>query len=1119
MTDVTLTPLTATAGVVVDVQLASEPPYFNANTRIPGSGVFNVSMPEHSAPNIVIAAAGVVTARHKDPWQVPNLRYALDVTSPGCASSSASGVPYASIFSVDAISGALSLAPFAPDLSFNAQPVFRMCLRATDNMSRADVAQVSVAIEDINEPAVWRGVSTDAAGMALVPSLTVDELAAVGTIIGFLQATDADRSPRWGARKFALLPTDDARFFAVDADSGAVSVGALGLNAWDQRRFLLNVTVQDTDPLAPIVVPFAFSAIVAQASRLRLASIAVPSGTAAGTAVNVSSSPFAATHVNMGVLITTRGGAPVWLAGSFLGPTSRRLTNDGRTLADVAVRATYGPTGLEYAASGCAVIQASTLIECAGTAEGVGASHVWNVSLSYAGGPWWWAPVNAAVLSGYLPPRVVSVIRTGAPAVFAANEVATTGGNTVDVACGDCGPSLAGNRVTLDYGRRAGEYAAAAPCFWLASQSLVRCTLSPGIGGPSLLWRLTVGAQTSSVFSGSLVHYAPPTISSVAMSTLSGLLSTAGGDVDGIVVAGTSFGPAGTTDIVLQYSMSASNPAYTMHSAIACRSTSHTRIVCTSAPGVGFALRVRVTVGGQVSGMTGQGGGGGALVGQVLSYTPPALTGISGFGASNADTLGGQTVVLSGRNFGPVTQLNSVGRPVSAVMAPSAFYGPPVLAANLPYAAANCFVSVADTQAICTTVEGVGAGLVWRIVLGEQPSPTVANLTTSYHPPIVTSYSGAYGVEVSSMQTFGGEVVFVNGRHFGPVGTPVDSALYSAASGTVFTAENCSVIRAHDLVQCNTAVGAGAGLLWRLTIGRQVSVAPTTAYGVPIIDSINGPGAADASTDGGELVILTGRYFSVQQFLEGVTYGVSGTEYTATDCRVTANHTEIRCLTAPGTGRKLSWMVRVQGQTSTRSGITTSYEAPVITSITPVSGATDGNFRAIISGTGFAFAFKAAAAVVRWNAVGSPQPSGAAIAAHYASVYAGGTGEPGVVRWMAQLPAVQPIKANRSFEITVPEGFGANREVFVVVDGVPSNIASVSPKLSSVMTCCKLGPRRCCRWTAASGCSALKPGHPYRSASSHTTALLRHPCHLDFVSCSSHMRHPPLQTWRPTGKM
>lgn len=1035
VTDVTLTPLSASAGIIVDVDLASEPPYFNPDTRVPGSGVFNVSTPEHSLPGTVIAAGGLLAARHKDPWQVPNLRYAIDTAAPGCPSASLAGVPYSSIFVVNTLTAALSLAPAAPDLTFNAQPLFRVCLRATDNMSRSDVALVNVAIADVNDPAEWSGVSTDAAGASIVGSLSVAELAPVGTSIGYLQATDVDRSPRWGARKYSLVLTADARFFAVNADSGALTVGSAGMDAWDQPRFLLNVTVQDTDPLAPLVVPFAFAVNVVQANRLQIGGIAVPSGTPAVTGVNVSSSPYAATHAGMGVLLTARGGAPVWLTGAFLGPTARRLANEGRTLANIAVRASYGPTGVEYTASGCAVIAANTLIACTSTAEGMGISHVWNVSLSYAGGPWWWAPVAGSVMSGYLPPRVLGVIKTGAAATFAANEVATTGGDTVDVACDDCGPAVAGNRVTLDYGRRAGEYNAAGPCTWVTSQSLIRCTLSPGIGGPSLLWRVTVGSQTSWAFNNSLVHYAPPAIATVAASTPNGLLSTAGGDVDGIVLTGASFGPAGTTDITVEYSMNVSNAAYMIYTAVACRSTSHTRIVCTSAAGVGRALRVRVAVGGQLSML--------ALPAQTLAYTPPLINGVSGLGAVNADTVGGQTIILSGRNFGPATQLNSFGRPMSVVMAPTAFYGRPELAPNLPYAAANCFVSVADTQAICTTIEGVGAGLVWRVVLGEQSSPVFTNQTTSYHPPIVASYSGGYMTDVGRLQTYGGEIVFVQGRHFGPLGTPIDNAYYSAANGTVFYAQNCSVIRAHDLVQCNSVVGAGSGLLWRLTIGRQISVAPTTAYGVPVIDSIAGPGAADASTDGGDLVILTGRFFSVHRFLEAVTYGASGSEYAAADCRVTIDHTEIRCYTVPGTGRKLAWMVRVQGQTSAPSDATTSYAAPVITDVTPMAGLTDGSYRVLLSGTGFALAYKAAVARVRWNALGSPQPSGAAIAAHYASVYAGGAGDASAGKWIAELPVLQPIKSNRSLEITVPEGFGASREVILVVDGVPSNIASV----------------------------------------------------------------------------
>ena len=77
--------------------------------------------------------------------------------------------------------------------------------------------------------------------------------------------------------------------------------------------------------------------------------------------------------------------------------------------------------------------------------------------------------------------------------------------------------------------------------------------------------------------------------------------------------------------------------------------------------------------------------------------------------------------------------------------------------------------------------------------------------------------------------------------------------------------------------------------------------------------SLSGPGAANASTYGGQAVTITGRNFGPLRgasasgnasFLEAVTYGPGGTEYEAAGCAVTAAHTEVRH-TARGTSCSL----------------------------------------------------------------------------------------------------------------------------------------------------------------------------------------------------------------------
>ena len=144
---------------------------------------------------------------------------------------------------------------------------------------------------------------------------------------------------------------------------------------------------------------------------------------------------------------------------------------------------------------------------------------------------------------------------------------------------------------------------------------------------------------------------------------------------------------------------------------------------------------------------------------------------------------------------------------------------------------------------------------------------------------------------------------------------------------------------------------------------------PLVRYGRPKIDSITKVEAGDDTTDmstlGGEEITITGTNFGPdplgdvtqspitdQPFLESVTYGPNGLEYTATNCRVTVDSIEIKCNTVPGVGKELEWIVGVEGQRSD-SFEYSSYQPPKITSMEPTHGPTEGGSQIVIKGEGF----------------------------------------------------------------------------------------------------------------------------------------------------------------------
>ena len=297
------------------------------------------------------------------------------------------------------------------------------------------------------------------------------------------------------------------------------------------------------------------------------------------------------------------------------------------------------------------------------------------------------------------------------------------------------------------------------------------------------------------------------------------------------------------------YTARASDPLYPSYTAGGCTVTvAHVLITCFAAPGVGSALAVRVTVGGQASPAS--------LA--TLRYRSPVVAGLSGLGAVNAPTTGGTSIVLSGNFFGPLTPLGPDGLPAAGALSvgitlPLVQYSrnadslPSPTGRRLGGSAApvmqalNCFVSVDDVQIICTTAPGVGAGLVWAVTIGAQSS-AASNATSSYAPPSVSDYAGPGAV---GADTVGSQAVVIGGQNFGPLGTIPDSATYGGPNSTEFTATGCSVTTAHLTITCLTAPGAGASLKWFVTVGGQASVYPTTSYAVPLITGLSGPGALD----------------------------------------------------------------------------------------------------------------------------------------------------------------------------------------------------------------------------------------------------------------------------------
>ncbi len=194
------------------------------------------------------------------------------------------------------------------------------------------------------------------------------------------------------------------------------------------------------------------------------------------------------------------------------------------------------------------------------------------------------------------------------------------------------------------------------------------------------------------------------------------------------------------------------------------------------------------------------------------------------------------------------------------------------------------------------------------------------------------------GVSARRLNGAGGDVISVTGSRLGDpsvelVVLVLQNAVYS------FRSPPCVAVVVFAELQCISPAGVGSGFHVGVEVdGVLSSWFPTTlSYDVPQVFEFLGAGATDGETAGEQVVVLYGRNFGATFMdplpLQSVVYSPLGLPYvyTAADCAITLNHTEITCRTVPGVGERLLWTVAVAEQESTNPR--TRYARPVISHI------------------------------------------------------------------------------------------------------------------------------------------------------------------------------------------
>ena len=118
-------------------------------------------------------------------------------------------------------------------LDHEQQAEHELLLLATDTAGNPDSAMVRLIVEDKNEPSVFQRVErADGSVLPEGAALEVRELAAGGTVVGRMIATDED-SGAWGRMQFSLdADASSSSFFAVDG-SGVLRLAAGARLDWE----------------------------------------------------------------------------------------------------------------------------------------------------------------------------------------------------------------------------------------------------------------------------------------------------------------------------------------------------------------------------------------------------------------------------------------------------------------------------------------------------------------------------------------------------------------------------------------------------------------------------------------------------------------------------------------------------------------------------------------------------------------------------------------------------------------------------------------------------------------------------------------------------------------------
>ncbi|KAA0148295.1 hypothetical protein FNF31_07438 [Cafeteria roenbergensis] len=348
----------------------------------------------------------------------------------------------------------------------------------------------------------------------------------------------------------------------------------------------------------------------------------------------------------------------------------------------------------------------------------------------------------------------------------------------------------------------------------------------------------------------------------------------------------------------------------------------------------------------------------------MVRYRRPSVASI-GPGAPQAPTLGGQVVVIRGKDLGPTRPVVHLG----------------------PY---NCTVLSSSMTAVeCRTSHGQGVSLPVAVAVRDQTSDD--GVRYSYNRPVVQAVVPAHGptsgrtrptISADRMTEIPGErlVVTVVGADLGTSGAVElrpSEALLDAGVGMVIAVPAEDVLLHNDTtIRFFMPEGFGEDLTVRVTVGGQASrEAVTFSYDPPVVDGVSRADKDPAACQDRERVYLVNlpggatreasRYVPAECFdtrggyallVEGESFGRSGAFVSigGRECRVVSQtHNRITCEAPQGFGDRLGVHVSIGNRRNAPSaGAVFAYDPPIVTSLMPNTPDALGE-RVVIRGKNF----------------------------------------------------------------------------------------------------------------------------------------------------------------------